>query len=287
MNFETELISLIKEKKELASLSDSFVSTVLHRTTATFSLSKMDSYDSFEKFRRSALCKLLVTTSRKHLREVYGLFIKKPLQTCVSTLESLDSINNPLIDELLRYHQSTAERFDDYVVIYDLLFSTLHSMGLSKDYSLLDLACGYNPFAYKFFPTKPSNYLVVDLSPSDMFALNQFFSQTKISAKAFSFDILSTEFDSWISTISVDVCFLFKALDSFETVRKNSSKKLLSSIKTSFFVVSFALSTIGGRNHISEKKRSWFDRFCKTNNWSLKTIQTANEIFYLVKKGNS
>jgi len=284
MRFEKELVTLIKEKKELSSLSDSFVQSILLRVAAPFSLSRMDSYSSFEQFKRGSLCKQLVTRSRKRLREVYGLFIKKPVTIWQKKVSQINSQDDPFIADILTYHQSTAERLDDYPVVFELLFSALTDMGLSKKYSLLDLACGFNPFAYSFLPIKPKNYFAIDLSPVDMSIINQFFMQTKISGKAFAFDILSEEFSAWLSTVSVDLCFLFKALDSFETVQRNSSKRLISGINASFFVVSFALLTIGGHALISEKKRFWFEKFCKTNNWSLKTIQTANELFYIVKK---
>lgn len=284
MRFETELVALIKEKKELSSLSNSFVHSILLRTAASFSLSKLDSYSSFEKFKRSSLCKQLVTLSRKHLRDVYGLFVKQAVVTWQKKVSQITSSDNPLITDILTYHQSTAERLDDYPVVFELIFSTLTTMGFPKKYSLMDLACGFNPFSYFFLPVKPESYLAVDLSPVDMSVINQFFMQTKISGKAFAFDILSEEFSTWLSTVSVDLCFLFKALDSFERAQRNSSKRLISKINASFFVVSFALSTIGGRALISEKKRFWFEKFCKTNNWPLKTIQTANELFYIVNK---
>jgi hypothetical protein len=96
-------------------------------------------------------------------------------------------------------------------------------------------------------------------------------------------DVLSDKFSSWVSDKYFDLVFFFKALDSFEQVKRHSSKKLLAKFNASFFVVSFSLVSIGGNVSIDSSKRIWFERFCEANGWQINTLQVPNEIFYLVK----
>ena len=278
--FERELIFFIKQKPELSSLDDSFVRGVLLKHV---SLSKIvwSKYSSFEQALRSKSVKHLISVVRRDLRTAYGLYIKQPLK--LSLLDSISSLDDKNLFSLLDFHRSTSERLSLYSSIYTLLFDELFSWGLSKNFSLLDLACGYNPLAYHFFPVPPKEYFVSDLSTSDMNFFNSFFEKFGLSAKAFSFDLLSDSFFEWVSDKSFDLVFLFKALDSFEQVERHSSKRLLSSIDSSFFVVSFSLVSIGGRSRIDASKRSWFESFCDRQSWFFKKLTFSNELFYIVK----
>ena len=281
MKFESDFVSLIKQKHELKALDDSFVLSYLNKIYSSLGSFDLEKYSSFKQCLRSKKTKELVSVTRKDLRRVFGLFVVNPLNKKI--INSLESFNDGNIDSILLSHRSTEERLPFYFSIYSLIFDKLKSMGLPESFSLLDIACGYNPFAYKFFPTPPNKYVACDLSSSEMALVNDFFSQTKIQGSAFGVDIISEAFFSWLETNSFDLCFLFKALDSFEQVQRHISKKLLSMIKSKFFVVSFSLVSIGGNSQIQANKRTWFERFCERNNWQFETLQVPNEIFYVIK----
>lgn len=283
MMFEKELVKLIKEKKELAGLSDEFVSHTLSSVLFSIPL-KWHSYTSFSQFRRSAACKNLVSHTRRRLREIYGLFIKKSLSSFQKRIDALCSFEDPLCREILSFHQSTNERLDHYLSVYDMIFAHLKQFNLTSSYVLLDLACGYNPFAYVYLPLRPKKYIAVDLSPSDAFIINRFFSRVGIAGEAYAFDLLSADFTSWLQKQSVDVCFLLKTLDSLELVQRNSSKKLLLALPSTLVVVSFALLSVGGKTSISSKRRVWFERFCAAQTWQYTSFQTSNELYYVIKK---
>lgn len=281
MKFQSDFISLVKQKPELAALDDSFVQVHLLRQYALLGSFDLEKYSSFKQCLRSKKSKELVSETRKYLRTVFGLFISQPLSD--KSVASIASWDDSSIELLLAMHKSTNERLPFYSSIYSLLFDTLFSLGLPKKFSLLDIACGYNPFAYKYFPEKPSQYVACDLSSSEMGLVNSFFEQTSISGSAFGIDVTSQEFADYMVDKSFDLCFLFKALDSFEQVQRHLSKKLVAAIPAKFFVVSFALMTIGGNSQIQASKRTWFERFCERNNWQFETLQVPNEIFYVIK----
>ncbi len=281
--FEKELVLLIKEKPELSALSFDYICNLLYRVLSEKQLGSLNSYPSFKQCRRSATCKKLIPVVRKYLRERYGVFVKQPLSSFKKRITSLSSYEDSSIDFLLQFHQSTKERLDYYPTFFELLFKKLHELGLPQSYTLLDLACGFSPFAYKFIPIKPKKYLAVDLAPKDIEMLNLFFKQTSIPGEAFSFDLLSDSASKWLSNQKVDICFLFKALDSLETVTRHSSKRLLSSLHADFFVVTFSLVTIGGKVPIATQRRSWFENFCNANNWPFESLEIPNELIYIVR----
>ena len=282
--YRDELIVAIKDKPELSSLDNSFVSQILDTFLAPIPDSVFDKYSSFTQCKRSKKCKELISSVRKHLRVVYGVFIKQPLPEFKNKLSSLSSYDDPFIDNVLQFHQSTHERHPTYKQVYKEIFSYLEKKNLPEQYVLGDFACGYNPFAYKFLPKKPSNYFVSDLSSSDMNFVQDFFTRTKISGKAIAFDLLSDEFSKFMASTKFDVVFLFKALDSLETVKRHSSKRVFSELQSRFIVVSFPSVTIGGNQTISSSKRWWFENFCTQNNWDFEVFSTSTEQFYLIEK---
>lgn len=268
LRFLDELTSLVKQKPELSSLDDSFVRKIILQQNLLIP----DKYKTFEQFKKSAACKKLVSQTRKLLREIYGVFIKKPLGKL--------SLHD--IDLVLQSHQSTKERYNYLATCYNLLFDKLFSKGLAKDFSLLDIACGFTPFTLSYFPIRPNQYIACDLSSSDMNSIAAFFNQERQQSTVKAIDVLSEDFLSWVKNVSVDVCFLFKALDSFEHRKRHSSKAILTAIPATFLVVSFSLVSLGGKASIGEEKRSWFERFCTKQGWTFETMRLPNELFYIV-----
>lgn len=276
---EVDFVAHIKKKKELSALDDQYVKDVLNEVLKSNPLN-LEKYSSFKQAFRSKKVKDVITETRRRLRDVYGLFIRKPLDAF--SVNKIDSYEANIIGSLLQAHQSTFERVSYYPSLYSLIFNRLFALGLKKDFVLMDLACGNNPFAYKFLPVKPKEYIALDLSSKDMFFIEEFFLKTSINGQTVAGDLLSKKVLSWLSSQKADVCFLFKALDPLESVERHSSKKLLRSMNVSFFVVSFSLVSVGGNAQISPKKRVWFERFCQKEGWKFETLQVPNELFYIV-----
>ena len=114
LTYVDDLIALIKQKKELASLDNELVLRHLSPFLHPVDVKK---YPTFEKFARSNSCKQLVQQTRKKLREIYGMFITRPLSSL-----SPSSFSSSFLNQLLESHQSTAERKDAYPFLYKELF---------------------------------------------------------------------------------------------------------------------------------------------------------------------
>lgn len=285
--FKKEIIKAIKEKKELQGLSDKFVEHILKKTIQQkIKLKKQKEELRFEQYKRGKEYKLLISETRKQLRTIYGVFVQEPLVNHIKqNNESLDP-ESAFVQTLLSQHQSTKERANFYKTFYKTIYEELEKKGLPEKYVLADFACGYNPLAYHFISHKPQHYDAIDLSPKDMEGLNIFFKENKIDGTAHAFDLLSEEFKKWAYKKTWDVVFLFKALDSLETIERHSSKKLIANIKAKYFVVTFPEQSIGGRKKINSSKRTWFETFCTKNNWDWTRTQLTNETIYIVIKNS-
>lgn len=270
MKFVEEVVSLIKEKPELSPLDDFFVTLVVEDLIVPSN----KEYVSFEQFKRSRQCRELVSASRKKLRDVYGLFLHKPI-----TDADMDIFDQ---NRVLSLHKSAQERLLFYEQAYNTIFKKLADLGLKEEYSLIDIACGYNPLAYSFLPIKPKSYFAVDLSSQDMCHIQSFFDRNGLNGEAMAFDVLGTKFEKYISSREFDVCFLFKALDPFELTKRNSSKRLLTALNVRYFVVSFSLFSIGGKTPIAVSKRAWFEKFVRKQGWIYESFEIPNELFFIV-----
>lgn len=285
--FKKDCVKTIKEKKELSSLNDEFIERVLENKIlpqlklSEKKLKKNTEGKTYTQYRRNKECKTIISETRKYLRNIYGVFIKKQLEDEVFKEE----LDEEKINELLEAHQSTKERKQYYTEFYKQIFEVLIKEGLKENYKLLDLACGFNPFSYEKILVKPKEYTAIDLSKTDMEKINYFFKKIKANGKAIAHDLLSQEFKEWLDkNNNYEVVFLLKALDSLESVERHSSKKLLSKLEAKYIVVSFPKLTIGGKQAIADNKRNWFETFCKTNSWKLKEINLPNEKIFIIIK---
>ncbi|MFP4523006.1 MAG: hypothetical protein ACOCQQ_00040 [Candidatus Nanoarchaeia archaeon] len=287
--FENQLIASICEKKELRSLDRSYVLTQLHQVLREeqITLQKYEAfaskYNSFKNYKRSALYKKLISLTRKKLRVAYGVYVKQPLRNFKKIILDLDSFCDKRIEKILCSHQSSRERFSHYEAVYQKIFEELEKFDFPKTYSLLDLACGYNPFSYCYFSKKPTNYTAVDLSKEDMFLVQDFFKQTGIKGSAYSFSLLSNEFLKWFSMQKSTLCFFLKTLDSIEQKKRHYSKTLLDACPSRFMVVSFPLVCISGKS-LDMNVRGWLERFIKKQKWKYSSFLQADELFYIIKK---
>jgi hypothetical protein len=114
--------------------------------------------------------------------------------------------------------------------------------------------------------------------------ITEYFKIMKINGIAKRLDLIKDLDEVEKLSANVDVTFLFKALDSIETITWGNSEKLLKCINSDWIVVSFATRSIGGKKEIKKEKRKWFDKLCEKEGWQSEIIEFTGEIFYIIKK---
>jgi 16S rRNA (guanine(1405)-N(7))-methyltransferase len=180
-----------------------------------------------------------------------------------------------LSDELLEIHKSTKERISIYPFIYQKIFTIT-----GKPKSILDLGCGMNPVSYPYMKIK-AKYYASELNKKDCVFLQKYFKIMKIKGNAFALDLKKPNLLKKLKP--VDVCFLFKVLDTIEKKGHKLAEEIITKVKSKWIVISFATQKLGGRP-MKHAYRGWLERLLERLGYKYKIIKEKNEIFYITKK---
>ena len=283
-----EIISDIKNKKELRALDEDFISRKLGEFFKDISnyqykeriLKRLSSVKDYKQFSKSKEHDFLIKNIRAELRKVYGAFILKEYEKKSKILKKLkdqDDLDGHV--ELLKLHKSTNERLNHYKELYEKIFPDIKEKSI-----ILDIACGLNPISSIFFRDKIKKYYASDISSEDCKFLKEYFSKTNIDNEVFASDLAEDEGLKKLSTIKCDVCFIFKTLDGLERVERNITEKLFKSINARIIAVTFPTLTLSGHREIKEHRRVWLEKLLDKLNWKWGKGLIENELLYLIEK---
>lgn len=287
---ETLLLNEIKSKTQFNSLTDEFILSRLNAYILTNGDKRKQLEKEYElkesKIHKSKKFKELVKAIREELGILYGSYHTSQFSKKEKYLEE-----NKDVETLITLHKSSHERKEYYYQIYSKIFSWYQ-----PTHGVADLACGLNPLSYKEIENKELKYFVSDLNPKDMGFLQEFFNQNKIKGKAIASDITTQQYLEEKEFKQCDLVFFFKALDSFETIKKNISKEILQNLPQKHLVVSFPTKSLGSKKEISARryknavsgikseKRNWLRNFMKQQEWNWEEFEVDNELFFLIEK---
>ncbi len=259
-----QLITSIKEKKELKDLDNNFVKEELKihflRNNKQFLAIKE------ELNKKSAVYKQIVKEVRAKLRRSYGLF-----RTDKDFLKEKD------FDKILALHSSTKERLSSYPKLYEKIFKIT-----GEPKVILDLGAGVNPLSYNYMNLKNCQYFAYDLSKEEVKLINTFFKKNKIKGKAEILNLLN------INKIKplpkADLALLFKMTDVLDKGKGHkTSEEIIKAIPTTFIIVSFPTLTMSGKP-MNHPRKGWVELMCKRLGYEFKILSFENEIFYIIEK---
>jgi len=204
------------------------------------------------------------------LRKVYGLFETK------ESKKREEFLKKEMYDSILKSHLSTKERFNFYSKLYKKIWKII-----GEPKSIIDLACGMNPFSFEYMNLNKINYFAVELSKEDSNFIQKYFNQNKkINGKSKAMNLLKIENFEFPKS---DVAFIFKFLDPAIIKSKSKAKEILKKLNSKYIVVSFSTETIS-KKPMKNPRRKWFENICKNLNFKIKKIlEFKNEIFYVLK----
>ena len=165
-------------------------------------------------------------------------------------------------------HQSSKERLPQYEETYRRIFAIT-----GKPASILDLACGANPYSYTLLGCKPT-YFAIDLPSEELKGVAAYLRGLGIKGGVLGGDIVRSPLPDRLP--HVDICFLFKALDTFETQKRNCSGPLLEMVKATWIVVSFPTMSLGGKKRIRDERRAWFEKLVVRRGWHSENFSIGN-----------
>jgi 16S rRNA (guanine(1405)-N(7))-methyltransferase len=176
--------------------------------------------------------------------------------------------------ELLANHASTAERLGLLDGLYETLWREIGRPGV-----VLDLACGYHPFALPWMGLKDSAvYHGCDIDTRLVAAANAFLARLGRSPNVVCKDVLIGMPDC-----RADVALLLKTLPCLEQQQKDVGPEFLRAIPARHVVVSFPAASLGGRRKgMRVTYDSRMSEIAAQLNVPVRPLEFATETFYLL-----
>lgn len=154
---------------------------------------------------------------------------------------------------------------------YKFIFSKI-----GKPKSILDLGFGYTRF-----PFKDIEYYGAEIGQDYIDKGNEYLKKNKIKGKCFIFSLVDEDINK---LPNVDVVFLFRVLESLESIKKNISKNIIKDLRCKYIVVSFAKRVLGNKEYIRKKGRKWFRVTLKKLGYKYEIFDYEDDIYFVIKK---
>ena len=173
-------------------------------------------------------------------------------------------------------HASTKERLPILADFYQKIFAIT---GIPT--SILDLACGLNPFALPFMNLPASiSYRAFDLHQPRIDLINEFFTLLGYPATAEKRDILVDPPQE-----RADVAFFFKEAHRFEQRQHGCNRAFWESLNVNYLLVSLPTANLSGSHSMIDGQRILVERTIKDKPWSVQELVFDTEIVFCINKG--
>jgi 16S rRNA (guanine(1405)-N(7))-methyltransferase len=225
-----------------------------------------------------------VKAVRSKLHQVGGAYLAEELrygQWLEEFKEATAQQNQPAIKEIclkaMRSHASTRERLGILDQFYEQIFA-----GLPPIRSILDIACGLNPLALPWMPlAQGAEYRAVDIYLDMMEFLDAFFTVIGMQGQASAADVIDSPPQQ-----PADLVLVLKAIPCLEQVERSATEHLLSSLNGNYLLVSFPVSSLGGRKKgMALNYENRFTELAEYLGWSsYQRFIFPTELAFLVKR---
>lgn len=236
---------------------------------------------SIELSKRYKKSKELIKAIKNQLHIINVSFFESDSHKLSSELLENDTedVSNDchLSEEILSLHASTKERSAYLKEIYSDFLGTY----ITTSTSIIDIGCGFNPFALPFYHELPNEYHALDINKETINLINKYFSYFHNDKyKASIVDVVSNN-----STIHGSLIFLFKILPLIEQQKKGGSILLLQSMNFEKAIISFPIKSMTGKNKGMEQYYStFFEELIKNAYDIIEKKVIGSELFYVIKK---
>jgi len=226
--------------------------------------------------------KAIIKVAKRKLHQVYGVFLNQFNSELVKSLldemekTSVIDARKRLCRRILESHQSTSERMSIMEKAWEEVF------GISgKPRSVLDIACGLNPFAIPFMGLpKKTKYIAYDIDVRIADYLNRFFAIMGIAGRAECRDILVRPYEK-----EVDVALLLKTIPSLEQQSIGSGREIIENLKAKCVVVSYPTASLSGIDRgMAENYHESMMRMISGLEVEHELVEFSGEVFYVIKK---
>ncbi len=178
---------------------------------------------------------------------------------------------------LLSRHASTRERLPALEEFYSAIFSIT-----GRPKTILDLACGLNPFALPWMGlSADTRYHAYDLHKPRVDLVNQFLCLMNLPPLAEQSDILL-----FPPSHPVDVAFFFKEAHRLEQRRRGSNRQFWQQLRANWLVVSLPSTSMTGAHDLRAAHRRLVARTLEGQPWPVSELEVNDELIFCIHKGN-
>lgn len=176
---------------------------------------------------------------------------------------------------ILTQHASTKERIPSLGSFYKTLFDIV-----GQPTSILDLACGLNPFSLPWMGLDRSvAYYAYDIHKPRIDLINRFFTLSNRPALAFHQDILVSPPQE-----KADLAFFFKEAHRFEKREPGCNRQFWHSLKVSTLLVSLPTSDLKHHHDLIPRHRQLVEHALKGEVWPITEVIIDDEIVFIINK---
>ncbi len=177
--------------------------------------------------------------------------------------------------EVLNSHASTRERLPIVGAFYESIFAVS-----GKPRSILDLACGLNPFAIPWMGLAPNtDYHAYDLHLPRVELINAFFKAIHQAGQAFHADILVNPPQD-----IADVAFFFKEAHRFDQRHKGCNRDFFTALNVKYLLVSLPTLSLTWRHSKVDQDRRLIEHAVSGTNWNIQELIFESEIVFCIRK---
>ena len=218
---------------------------------------------------------------RQKLHNVVATYLGEPdYTTAHSVLEEAFASRNPLevtrtCTAFLSSHASTLERMPLLVGFYPRLWEVT-----GEPNTLLDLACGLNPFAFPWMSLPNTvSYHAYDIVGPRVELINHYFNLQGLRPLAEVRDILVMP-----PEVTADVAIFFKEAHRFEQRRPGCNRAFWQSIKTRWLLVSLPTESLARKHSLIEGHRKLVQNTLNGLDWPVTEVEFPGEIVFCIRK---
>jgi len=217
--------------------------------------------------------------AKTRLHQMFGAYVQGNTHKKAEAL-----INSDAIDQVLRLHASTKERLPHYPRFCEFILS--HIEWPQTIMSIMDLGCGFNPFAISHWGLSLDTYFAYDIDTRTRDLLNQFFLSKNLPQAAACMDLVVET-----PTEEADLALMCKLVPVVEAQLKGRGFQLANALNAKYLAITYPLQSLGGKNKGMGKN---YDQQFKTalaggelSNFTLVAQEEiGNELVYVMKKEN-
>jgi 16S rRNA (guanine(1405)-N(7))-methyltransferase len=176
---------------------------------------------------------------------------------------------------ILEIHASSKERMPILESFYERLFSVT-----GKPKTILDLACGLNPFALPWMGLPADiRYYAYDIHQPRLDLINHFFSLQGIEPLGIKQDILVDP-----PQVEAEVALFFKEAHRFDQRQHGCNRKLWCALRVRYLLVSLPTNSLSGRHNLVERQRQLVYSTLAGLPWQVSELMFDSELVFCIDR---